>query len=157
MISCVFEDGKKVLLRHITVAAIVVNDKNQILLTKRAAHLTRGSMWTVPGGFLDRDENVEEAASRELFEETGLVGKPKFLFRINDSPNRPKEDRQNVDFVFVFDQVAGSFQENDETTEIRWVDIDKLPADEEFAFDHLQSIQLYLKHLKKPFQLPIFH
>src|ERR1035437_211634 len=101
MIKCILENGRKASFRHVTVGAIVVNEKKEVLLVKRAPNLSRGNKYSIPGGFLDRDENLEEAALRELKEETGYDGKIEMLFYINDNPKRPKEDRQNVDFVFI--------------------------------------------------------
>ncbi len=154
MINCTFENGGKASLRHVTVVAIARNKEGKILLTKRALHLLRGGKYTIPGGFLDRDENTSEGIKREIEEETGLRASEVKLFRINDSPNRPKEDRQNVDFTFLV-KVEGNLKENNEVSEFKWIDEQSLPADEEFAFDHRESINKYFKYLKEPFQLPI--
>lgn len=45
----------------------------EILLIRRKNHPYIGQ-WAIPGGFAGLDESLEEAASRELFEETGLKG-----------------------------------------------------------------------------------
>lgn len=155
MITCKFENNNQAQLRHVTVGAIVINEKNQILLTKRAPHLLRGNTYTIPGGFLDRDENTKEATLRETLEETGIVGEILSLFRINDNPNRPKEDRQNVDFIYLVKAVGGSFNKNDEVTEVGWFDENAIPKESAFAFDHRESIMRYLEYLKSPFPLPI--
>ena len=78
MIACTFEDGHQAEggLRHVTVGAIVVNDHHQVLLVKRAATMDHGGKWTIPGGFLDREENTAEGTLRELQEETGSGSGP---------------------------------------------------------------------------------
>src|SRR3989344_968422 len=104
MISCQFENGNKASLRHVTVDSIILNEgRDSILLVKRAPHLSNPNKYALPGGFLGRDETAENAAQREALEETGYQTKVIGLFRINDNPNRPKEDRQNVDFVYLFE------------------------------------------------------
>lgn len=157
MITCIFEGGKKAIkgLRHVTVGAIVVNEKKQVLLVKRAPDMHNGGKFTIPGGFLDRDENTQEATLRELKEETGYDGEIIHLFRINDNPNRPKEDRQNVDFLYIVKIIGGEAKSDHEVSQVSWVDKDALPPDEEFAFDHREIILKYFDYLEKSFPLPI--
>lgn len=155
MIRCKFENNRGVSLRHVTVGAIAVNGKGEFLLVKRAPNIINANKYTIPGGFLDRGEDTKKGALRELFEETGLLGKIRFLFRVNDSPNRPKEDRQNVDFIYVVDIVGGEIQISREGESVGWFNKQSLPSEEEFAFDHHQNILLYLKYLKNQSVLPI--
>lgn len=168
MITCKFESGHAASLRHVTVGAIAVNDKKEVLLVKRAVQHNFGK-YTVPGGFLDRDENTQQATLRELSEETGYTGEIVTLFRINDNPNRPKEDRQNVDFLYIVKITGGKAKSlkstfnaptknvsvYNETSEIKWFSYEQLPSDEDFAFDHRETILLYFQYLEKPFPLPI--
>ncbi len=53
------------------VGALVANPEGQILLVRRARDPGKGK-WGLPGGFVDRDESIEEAMAREVLEETGL-------------------------------------------------------------------------------------
>lgn len=156
MIKCKFENGNGADLRHVTTGAIVVNrDRTKILLGRRSLKISNGGKYNLPGGFLNRDETTSEAILREVFEETGYKGKIISLFRINDSPKRPQEDRQNVDFAYVIEAEEKTGQQDWESTEIKWFDLDKLPAPEEFAFDHRETIDLYIEYLKNPRSLPI--
>lgn len=52
----------------------VSRDGNDLLFAKRAVHPAKG-MWSLPGGFIELNETAEEAAARELYEETGLTAK----------------------------------------------------------------------------------
>ncbi len=155
MITCKFEDGGDASLRHVTVGAIVVNYKNEILLVKRAPHLTNGNKFCFPGGFLDRDETTRDAVLRELSEETGYTGNIISFFQIIDNPERPKEDRQNVDFRYIVKVTGGSKKDNDEVSGIYWMPLDQLPEKDEWAFDHRESIELYKEYLKEKFTLPV--
>src|SRR5690348_18416793 len=103
MINCTFENGNIASpgLRHVTVGALAYNEKGQVLLVKRSSKYSRPNTWTVPGGFLDRDKTVKEAVLKELKEESGMTGEIQQLFHINDYPDRPNEDRQNVDFIYL--------------------------------------------------------
>src|SRR5579863_4393112 len=100
MITCTFEDGGKGLLRHVIIDAIVLKD-NKILLVKRSEKLSKEpGKWAVVGGFVNRDENLFQAAEREIKEETGYIIKDMTLLYVMHDPHSPGEDRQNIKFVF---------------------------------------------------------
>lgn len=156
MITCTFENSNKTSLRHATVTAIIRNDKNEFLLIKRAPNLLNGGKYALVGGFVDRDETIGEAIIREMKEEVGLSGKISFLFRINDRPDRSKEDRQNIDFTYIVTiEQENSPVLNNEVTSIGWFSEESLPEENDFAFDHREIITMFLKHLKKQYSLPI--
>lgn len=157
MITCTLENGHKALFRHVTVGALVKNKKNEVLIIKRAKHLTNGGKYAIPGGFLDRDETGEQAAIRELNEETGLAGKVTQLFQIIDNPKRPREDRQNIQFNYIIEYESGEFKDNDEVEEIKWVSEADMPGEEDCAFDHRQFIDRYFDYLRNPFPLPLLN
>ncbi len=160
MITCTFEKalpdgrGRSAHLRHVVVHAIVERD-DSLLLVKRADHLLEGGKWSLPAGFLDRDETAAECALRELREETGWEGEIIKLFRINTNPNRPHEDRQNVAFEYLIKPTRQSGVPDNESSKIEWIPINKLLPFDEFAFDHGESIRLFLKYLKNPSGYPI--
>ena len=77
------------------------------------------------------------------------------LFRINDNPGRPKEDRQNVDMVFVADAVKQVGVNDAEISELKWFSLDTLPPSDQIAFDHGEDLDLYKKYLDTPHPLPI--
>jgi len=56
------------------VALAVPKHKNKYLLLKRSEENSSSGEWTFPGGKIENGENPEEAALRELKEETGLNG-----------------------------------------------------------------------------------
>ncbi len=155
MIDCTFENGGKTSLRHVTVGAVVFNGKNQVLLIKRSEKFSRPGTYSVPGGFLDRDEDSINAVLRELREEAGFEGEIVSLFHLNDNPQRPKEDRQNVDFIYLVNPTGGEFKKNEEVTSATWFDEDSLPDEEEFAFDHRTTILRAFEYKRKPFALPL--
>jgi len=158
MLTCLFEDNGKAFLRHVTVNAIVIKD-NKILLGKRGTYngkpIPEFGKWGLLGGYLGRDENLTQAIKREVMEESGWEVGDVLLFRINDNPKRPKEDKQNVDMIFIAKAVKQMETSDEEVTKLGWFDLDKLPPKEEIAFDHGDSIELYKKFLKEKFILPV--
>jgi ADP-ribose pyrophosphatase YjhB (NUDIX family) len=145
MIKCEFENGNKASLRHLVVHAIVIKE-NKILLEKRASHLLEGGKWALPGGFVDRDETAEEATLRELREETGWTGKVLQLLRINTNPNRPHEDRQNIALDYIVEPIEQVGVGDQEVSDLEWFSLDNLPTADNLAFDHKESIELYLAY-----------
>ena len=156
MISCTFEDGGKANLRHAVVDALVLKD-NKIFLVKRADKLLEGGKWALIGGFVDRDENLIQTVKREVFEETGYRVSDITLLTINDNPDRPHEDRQNIAFVFFCNAGEKEGKEDNESTDAQWYDFNNLPKKEEIAFDHYDDIQLYLKYINSNLQIPILN
>ena len=57
---------------------VLFNDKNEVLLEQRSDD----GYYDFPGGAIDLKETMEEAASRELFEETGLIAEELELLKV---------------------------------------------------------------------------
>lgn len=154
MINCEFENDNKASLRHVTTGCLVLKD-DEILLVKRTAKLLEAGKWCLPGGFVGRDETIKQAIKREVLEETGYTIEEPTLLKINDNPDRPGEDRQNIDFVYFAKAGEKVGEADSESDDVKWFNIDGLPKKEEIAFDHNANIQLYLKFLKSKFTLPV--
>jgi ADP-ribose pyrophosphatase YjhB (NUDIX family) len=154
MIRCTFESGGRAELRHAVVHALVERD-GALLLVKRAPHLGEGGKWSLPGGFLDRGENLVQGVLRELLEETGYTGEVVSLLRINSRPDRPREDRQNVAFDFVVRAGERVGAPDAESTAVEWIPIERLPPLDSLAFDHGDSVALYLRTRGRPAPAPI--
>ena len=154
MITCTFENGKEAHLRHVVVHAIV--EKNgALLLVKRSPDILEGGKWSLPSGFMDRDETASQTVLRELKEETGWEGAVQSLFFIKTDPRRPHEDRQNVSFHFLVTPLRKTGEKDLESTEVAWVPIPKLAPADTYAFDHGEAIAKYLHYRTQPFTLPI--
>jgi ADP-ribose pyrophosphatase YjhB (NUDIX family) len=157
MLTCTFEDGGQTnKLRHAVTGMIVIKD-GQILLEKRAAHLTCGGKIAIPGGYMDQGERIFECAMREVMEETGYETHNPVLFLINDKPDRKQEDRQNIEFTMILECGDKTGSTDNETEDIFWSPLDKLPPKEKWAFDHYEEVDRYREYLKNPCPLPILN
>lgn len=154
MITCTFENGDQTNLRHVTVGCLVIKG-GKILLSKRSQGLLEAGKWSLLGGYANRDETTVETGVREAQEESGWVIDNLRLLRINDNPNRPHEDRQNIDFIYVADAVEKTGVSDWESEEVQWFSLDDLPPKEQIAFDHFDSIKLYKQYLVSAFSLPV--
>ena len=56
---------------HVAVA-VIKNNKNEILIQKRAANTHQGGLWEFPGGKLEQNETLEQGLAREIHEELDL-------------------------------------------------------------------------------------
>jgi 8-oxo-dGTP diphosphatase len=154
MLTCKFESGRLAKLRHVT-CGVIINFENQVLLIKRANVTTEPFKWGLPGGYVDRDENIFQAIARETLEETGYQIHEPRLFLINHKPNRRNEDRQNIDFIFTA-SVGNKIGEHDfEIEEVKWFKFDLIPQATDMAFDHGLVLKKYFESLDKPIKLPI--
>lgn len=155
MITCIFEDEGKASLRHVVVDNLVIRN-NKILLVKRTKGLLEAGKWGLVGGFMERGETILEAVAREIFEETGWRVSGITLLRIKDKPTRPNDGgRQNVAFTFFCTAEKKNGEEDSESDEVKWFDLDAVPEDSELAFDHADDIKLYKEYKKQAFQLPV--
>jgi len=100
---------------------VVIRD-NQVLLV----HRPRYDDWTLPKGKLDAGESFEEAAVREVWEETGLscsLGEELQSTEYHDNKGRAKIVR-----YWLMEVEGGEFEPNDEVDEVRWVSVGEAAA-----------------------------
>jgi ADP-ribose pyrophosphatase YjhB (NUDIX family) len=97
---------------RLVVTTIPVIDDGRIVLLRRGIEPGKG-WWAQPGGFLEVDETVTEAAIRETFEETGLVVKPGEIIGLYT-----RLEAAVVVLVFEAEVVSGEFRTNPEALEI---------------------------------------
>lgn len=159
MITCTFEDNGIGKLRHVTINALVVKD-GKVLLGKRGTYnggepLLEAGKWALIGGFLSRDETVEQALKREIKEESGWEVDNLRLLHIKDNPDRPAEDRQNVEFVYIVDAINKTSESDEEVSRLEWFSLDSIPPKEEIAFDHQDDLTIYTRFLKNNLPLPV--
>lgn len=117
----------------------------QVLLIRRKRPPFEG-MWATPGGFVNIDESLEEAALRELEEETGV--RDVYLEQLYTFGDVDRDPRGRVITVAYFalipapaiDPHAGS-----DAAEARWWSIYNLPP---LAFDHDAILTYALKRLR---------
>jgi len=110
-------------------SVIVENGNGEILLQLRKDN----GCWGYPGGSVDINEVVEEAARRELFEETGLVAGVMELFGVFSGEELyyvyPHGDEiSNVDIVYLCREYSGECRADlVESVDVRFFGIDDLP------------------------------
>jgi 8-oxo-dGTP diphosphatase len=120
-------------------------DDLQALLVKRR-HPPFEGMWAIPGGFVNIDESLEEAALRELEEETHV--RDVYLEQLYTFGEPTRDPRGRVITVVYFALVPADAirpTAGDDATEARWWSIYDLPR---LAFDHAAILAYALQRLR---------
>jgi 2-dehydropantoate 2-reductase len=123
-----------------TVDVIVCNSRKEVLLIERK---NPPYGWAIPGGFVDYGETVEEAAKRELLEETGIKVEEISLLGIYSDPKRdPRFHTISMVYYAFSDEkpVAG-----DDAKNAMFFNINGLPS--EIAFDHRKIINDFTQNV----------
>jgi 8-oxo-dGTP diphosphatase len=106
----------------------------QILLIERRDAPFAGA-WALPGGFLNDNETLEQAAQRELREETGLQVEPSGLSQLKAYSKLDRDPRTRVISVVFVVQLDSdqSLTAGDDARDARWFPVQHMPR---LAFDH---------------------
>ena len=109
----------------------------EVLLVQRKNEPFQGK-WCLPGGFVELDEKIEDAAHRELYEETGVSGIALQQFGTYGNPGRDPRGRVvGVVYWSILDSKPETTA-GDDAANCRWFSIDQLP---EMAFDHAMILR----------------
>jgi ADP-ribose pyrophosphatase YjhB (NUDIX family) len=107
---------------------VVVRRGDRVLLVRRSKPPRQGE-WSIPGGAIDLGETTEQAAAREVLEETGLRVTPTRLLTTVDAIQRDAQGKVAfhyvlIDFLAVADddQVAVA---GDDVDAVQWATLDE--------------------------------
>jgi 8-oxo-dGTP diphosphatase len=128
----------------------IIDGELRTLLIKRGQPPYSG-YWALPGGFVKMDETLEEAAMRELEEETGINSRDVYLEQLYTFGEPKRDPRTRVITVAYFALVDSSkirpfVTGKEEIKEINWSSVHKPPSN--LAFDHRKILDYALKRLK---------
>jgi UDPglucose 6-dehydrogenase len=132
--------GEKRYYNPALAANAIIRKNNSILLVKRSIEPFKGS-WSLPGGFVEHDETVEESLVREVEEETGLKVKPLRVIGVFSHPLRSPV-KHVVTICYESMILGGELKAQGEIAEAGFFPMDSLP---ELAFDHEKILREYFK------------
>jgi 8-oxo-dGTP diphosphatase len=116
----------------------------EILLIQRAKEPFK-EYWALPGGFVDENESLEDAAARELLEETTLR---RARFKQIGAFGTPGRDPRGHTISIVFAAILKSkpkVEGSDDAKDAAWHPVKRLPK---LAFDHKKIIHMALRQME---------
>ncbi|MDQ4074344.1 MAG: NUDIX hydrolase [Thermoproteota archaeon] len=117
-------------------------NSNRILLVRRAKDPFKDHL-SLPGGFVNYGETVEDAAKREAEEELAVKVELLDILGVYSDPERdPRGHIMSVTFIGKI--VEGQVRANDDAAEFEWIDIEKM-KDMQLAFDHSKILSDFKK------------
>lgn len=108
--------------------------------------------WSLPGGFVDYGETVEQAAVREMREEISLDVELKVLLGVYSRPNRDPRG-QSISIVYI-GSASGEPKGADDAQAARLFDPSALPSP--LVFDHSEILVDYARY-RRTGELPSPH
>ena len=127
---------------NVVVGALCVREE-KILMAKRNINPRKG-LWTLPAGFMENAETLQDGALRETFEETGSKAKAKMPYTLFSLPHI-----NQIHMFFLADLLDEDFGPTSESSEVRLFTIDEILWDE-IAFPTVtKTLKYYIEDLEK--------
>ena len=125
-----------------TIDIIVVenSNSNKVLLIKRKKDPFK-DYFSLPGGFVNEGEKVEDAVRREAEEELLVKVEPIDILGVYSDPNRdPRGHIMSITFIVKI--ITGELKAGDGVAELKWIEINNL-GNIKIGFDHLKILSDY--------------
>lgn len=136
------------------VDVFIVNDKNEVLLIKRADN----NLWALPGGCHNLGETPAKCAKRECYEETGYRVEIIELLGVFSSNcykyiHYPYKENEFCHLLFKAKIIGGIVKTSNESLEVEWFSENKLPI---LSDGHEVRVLFGFKSISNPNQKPYF-
>ncbi|MDP2908359.1 MAG: NUDIX domain-containing protein [Nanoarchaeota archaeon] len=123
----------------------VKDDDLKVLLVKRNVDPFK-DMWAIPGGFVKIDESLEDAAKRELLEETNVRDVYlEQLYTFGDPKRDPRTRVITAAYFALVNAEKFKLKASTDVKDVNWFSMFDLP---ELAFDHKKIVEYALKRLR---------
>jgi len=127
----------------IDVVVFTLQERELHLLLVKRKHWPFDGCWAIPGGFIKLNESLEQAARRELAEETGV--RDVYLEQLYTFGNPKRDPRTRVISIAYIALVRADMQTlraSEESIDVRWFPVRRLPGPLAFDHDHMLATAL---------------
>ena len=136
----------------LTVDVVIFTMQDKVLKTLlvRRKYSPFQGVWAIPGGFVELNESLEDAAKRELLEETGVKNVYlEQLYSFGDVGRDPRGRIVTIAYYSLINSESLQLRADSDASEAMLFPVRKLPK---LAFDHDKIINYALKRLKWKFE-----
>ena len=116
--------------RPVVAVGAIVFKNNRVLLVRRAQPPSQ-DLWAIPGGRVKIGETLQEAAEREILEETGIIiqaREPVYAFDYIERDGSAPPRFHYVIIDLIADYVRGEARAGDDAADVRWVAAEELAS-----------------------------
>lgn len=142
-------DASKYERPSVTVDVVIFtlqNNELHVLLVKRRNWPYEGR-WAIPGGFVNMDEPLDQAARRELEEETGVRDVyVEQLYTFGTPKRDPRTRVISVAYMALIRSDQQTLRVSEESTDVSWFPVRRLPGT--LAFDHEHILAMAIDRLR---------
>jgi 8-oxo-dGTP diphosphatase len=139
-----YEHPRPAVTVDLVIFTIAENDL-RVLLIRRAQEPFKNK-WALPGGFVEMDESLEEAAAREMEEEVGVRDVYlEQLYTFGDPKRDPRGRVISVAYFALVDASRQNIRAADDAAEAQWHSVFKPPK---LAFDHRKILDYAVWRLR---------
>ncbi len=131
----------------VDVVIFTLQDRELHVLMVQRKHWPYEGRWALPGGFINMDESLEQAARRELEEETGVRDiYLEQLYTFGEPGRDPRTRVISIAYIALVSADKQTLRVSDESTDVRWFAVSQLPGP--LAFDHDTILAAALDRLR---------
>lgn len=131
----------------VDVVIFTLYDKKLNVLLLQRKNWPYEGYWAIPGGFVRMDESLDQAARRELEEETGVQDVYlEQLFTFGAPERDPRTRVISVAYFALISADTQAIRASDESTDVRWFPLEALPG--QLAFDHDHILATAMERLR---------
>jgi 8-oxo-dGTP diphosphatase len=125
----------------------IADDDLKVLLIRRGVEPYKGH-WALPGGFVEIDESLEEAAARELKEEVGVTAYLEQLYTFGDPKRDPRGRVISVSYFALVDAERQRIVAGSDAADAQWHCVFNPKLGPKLAFDHKKILDYAVGRLR---------